>query len=64
MERWIDVPNVQAVRQTDSALLCRIGDREVTVPRSVIRAGSHVWSWGDRGILTVPYWFAVDAGLA
>jgi hypothetical protein len=63
MERWIDLPNVEAVRQTRTELLCRIAGREVAVPSHLIRAGSAVWAWGDRGVLTVPFWFAVDVGL-
>jgi hypothetical protein len=60
MERWLDIADVEAIRETRSGLLCRIAGKEVAVPFAVIRADSQVWRWGDRGVLTLPFWFATD----
>jgi hypothetical protein len=64
MERWLNIDDVEAVRETPTELLCRIDGREVPVPFEVIRPDSQVWRWGDRGVLTLPFWFATGAGLA
>jgi hypothetical protein len=64
MERWLDIDKVEAVRETSTELYCRIKGKEIAVPFVVIRADSQVWGWGDRGVLTLPFWFATGAGLA
>ena len=63
MERWIDIPNAVVVGHTEAGLECRVGTRQVMVPRYLLKTGTQVRAEGDRGTLVVPMWFAADAGL-
>jgi hypothetical protein len=49
--------------QTDKALLCDFGDKEVWVPQSQIHDNSDVWQVGDKGDLMVSVWWATKAGV-
>jgi hypothetical protein len=62
MERWVEVSNVAVVGETDDALICRVGERDITILRHLIRGGE-VWEAGDRGRLVIPYWVAADLRL-
>jgi len=53
--------NVTIVRSTAPALLCRIGDKSVWLPRGHI--SGKLWRTGDRGRLFVRRWVARDGNL-
>ena len=59
----VDIDNVECIRQTEKALLCRIGKREVWIPQSQVHDDSEVYANGHRGKLTVTAWFAEQEGL-
>jgi hypothetical protein len=48
--------DVRVVRSTAPALLCRIGDRNVWLPRGHI--SGKLWNTGDRGKLFIRRWVA------
>ena len=52
---------VRVIRSTAAALLCRIGDRSVWLPRGHIRG--KLWCAGDRGKLFIRRWVARDRQL-
>lgn len=60
-----DVVVVRAVciRQTDRAILVRIGPRELWVPQSQVHDDSEVYQLGDDGKLVVKAWFARKEGI-
>lgn len=58
-----DFKNVQGVKETDDALLCRIDGKEVWIPQSQIEEDSEVWKEGDYGTLYISDWFAEKEGL-
>ena len=51
-------PDVRVVRSTAPALLCRIGDRSVWLPR--LHISGKLWCTGDRGKLFIRRWVARD----
>jgi hypothetical protein len=53
--------DVRVVRSTVAALLCRIGGRQVWLPRHHICG--KLWSSGDRGTLFIRRWVALDRHL-
>ena len=53
--------NVRVLRSTAPALLCRIGDKSVWLPRGHI--SGKLWCTGDRGKLFVRRWVARDRHL-
>ena len=53
--------DVRVIRSTPPALLCRIGDRSVWLPRGHIRG--KLWCTGDRGKLFIRRWVALDRSL-
>ena len=58
------IQDVHAVEERDGSLLCRIGDREVLVPRANIGiADGAVSKPGQRGPLVIPQAVAVALGL-
>jgi hypothetical protein len=57
----VQFSNVLVVRSTAPALLCRIGQRTVWLPRRHV-AGK-LWCTGDRGKLYVRRWVACDRQL-
>lgn len=54
-------PDVRVLRSTAPALLCRIGERSVWLPRGHICG--KLWSAGDRGKLFIRRWIARDRRL-
>jgi hypothetical protein len=50
--------DVQAIRATEKALLCRIEGEEHWVPQSQITEDSEVYEPGDEGTLVVMTWWA------
>jgi hypothetical protein len=54
-------PDVRVLRSTPPALLCRIGERSVWLPRGHI--SGKLWCTGDRGKLFIRRWIARDRQL-
>jgi hypothetical protein len=53
--------DVRVIRATAQALLCRIGERSVWLPRTHI--SGKLWCTGDRGKLFIRRWVARDRHL-
>jgi hypothetical protein len=53
--------DVRIIRSTASALLCRIADRNVWLPRGHV--SGKLWCTGDRGRLFIRRWVAHDRQL-
>jgi hypothetical protein len=53
--------DVRVIRSTAPALLCRIGDRSVWLPRGHI--SGKLWCAGDRGKLFIRRWIARERRL-
>jgi hypothetical protein len=53
--------DVRVIRSTAPALLCRIGERNVWLPRGHI--SGRLWCTGDRGKLFIRRWVARDRHL-
>jgi hypothetical protein len=53
--------DVRVIRSTAPALLCRIGDRNVWLPRRHL--SGKLWCTGDRGKLFIRRWLARDRQL-
>jgi hypothetical protein len=53
--------DVRVIRSTAPALLCRIGERSVWLPRWHI--SGKLWCTGDRGTLFIRRWVARDRNL-
>jgi hypothetical protein len=53
--------DVRIVKSTAPALLCRIGDRDVWLPR--LHVSGKLWCTGDRGRLFIRRWVARDRRL-
>jgi hypothetical protein len=58
----VAIDDVEVIREGGLALLCRLGGREIWIPRAQILNGG-VHAVGDRGTIVVPRWFAADHGL-
>ena len=54
-------PDVRVLRSTPPALLCRIGERSVWLPRGQL--SGKLWCTGDRGTLFIRRWVARDRHL-
>jgi hypothetical protein len=54
-------PDVRIVKSTAPALLCRIGDKDVWLPR--LHVSGKLWCTGDRGKLFIRRWVARDRRL-
>jgi hypothetical protein len=53
----VAISDVEALRQTDKAVLCAVGGAELWVPRSQISRASEVREAGDCGTLVVSQWW-------
>ena len=53
--------DVRVLRSTPPALLCRIGDKSVWLPR--LHISGKLWCTGDRGKLFIRRWVARDRRL-
>ena len=53
--------DVRVIRATAPALLCRIGEKSVWLPREHI--SGRLWCVGDRGVLFIRRWVARDRHL-
>jgi len=59
----VEFQDVEAIHETDMALLCQIAGDEVWVPKSQIADESEVWSEGGHGTLVVTEWWVQQRGL-
>jgi hypothetical protein len=59
----VTLGDVQVVRESDAALLCRIDGHERWIPRDKLCQGTTIGKTGDTGTLVVPRQFAVEWGL-
>jgi hypothetical protein len=57
----VPFPDVRVIRSTAPALLCRIGERSVWLPR--LHISGKLWCTGDRGKLFIRRWVARDRNL-
>jgi len=60
-EGLVAFQDVRVIRSTAPALLCRIGERSVWLPRGHI--SGKLWCTGDRGKLLIRRWVARDRHL-
>lgn len=59
----VSIDDVEAVRETENALLCNIGGEEVWIPKSQIHDDSEVFEEGHSGTLVIPEWLATEKKL-
>jgi len=57
----IEVDDV--IVETDKAILCLVGKKEVWIPKSQIDDSSDVQGKGECGTLVIPEWLANEKGL-
>ena len=62
-EDTIEIRGVTVMRQTDMALLCRMGNQQRWIVPTQFQAGSTVVRQGDVGIIVLKRPFAVEQGL-
>ena len=62
-EDTIEIRGVTVMRQTDRALLCRMGSQHRWIAPSRLQPGSTVACAGDVGIIVLKRPFAVEQGL-
>src|SRR5438128_11666907 len=62
-EDTIEIRGVTVMRQTDGALLCRMGNQHRWIAPTQLRPGSTVACEGDVGIVVLKRPFAVEQGL-
>jgi hypothetical protein len=58
-----EIEDVESVRASELALLCRVAGREVWIPLSQIDDDSEVWEPEQTGTLVIPEWLAKEKGL-
>ncbi len=59
----IEIRGATVMRQTDVALLCRMGNQHRWIASTQLQAGSTVACKGDVGIIVLKRPFAVEQGL-
>jgi len=62
-EDTIEIRAVTVMRQTDEALLCRMGNQQRWIAPTQLQPGSTVACEGDVGIIVLKRPFAVERGL-
>jgi hypothetical protein len=60
-DELVPFQDVRIIRSTAPAMFCRIGERNVWLPRGHI--SGNLWSAGDRGKLFIRRWVARDRHL-
>ncbi|HEV7732814.1 MAG TPA: hypothetical protein VGR62_11655 [Candidatus Binatia bacterium] len=55
--------DVEVVNATGTALIVRVKQLRVTVPRHDLQDGTTIRNDGDRGALVIPRWLADTLGL-
>lgn len=61
MKTYVTFNDVEAIRETEKAVLCLWDDEEHWVPKSQIAENSDVHDEGDQGDLVVTEWWAIQA---
>jgi hypothetical protein len=61
LDELMSFGDVRVIRATAAALFCRIGDRNVWLPRGHV--SGKLWCAGDRGRLFIRRWVARDRQL-
>lgn len=59
----VEIKNVECLKETGAAILCKIGEDEVWIPRSQLGDDSHVNEEGDVGTLEITEWIAIEKNL-
>jgi hypothetical protein len=59
----ITYSDVEVLAATATALIVRVKNKRVTVPRGDIEPGTSIQRDGDRGTLVIPRWLADTLGL-
>ncbi len=54
----------RCIRESEKALLVRIGEKETWIPKSVVHDDSEVWKTDDDGKIVVKLWWAEKNGHA
>lgn len=54
----------RCIRESEKAILVRIGDKETWIPKSVVHDDSEVWKKDDDGKIVVKLWWAEKNGHA
>jgi len=62
-EDTIEIRGVTVMRQTDVALLCRMGNQDCWIAPTQLQPGSTIARQGDVGILVLERAYAVEHGL-
>lgn len=59
----MEFTHVEAIDDTDKALLCVIDGKKYWIPKSQIDEDSEVYKKGTDGTLIIPEWLATEKGL-
>ena len=62
MKPGFDVEDCVCIKETDKALLIRMGPDKVWIPKSQVTSDSEIQGEGDDGTLSVTEWFATKSG--
>ena len=60
----VEFEDVEVVGDTGLTLVCVVNGRRVMIPPLQLDRRSLVRRVGDRGLLVIPRWLAIDLGLA
>jgi len=59
----IEFAEVEVLKETEKALLCKIGGEDWWIPKSQLREENEVSGEGDVGKLVISEWLATEKGL-
>jgi len=62
-KKMVDIDIDEVVRTTDMAILVKIDDEEIWLPKSQIKVKETSISSGDASKISVVEWLAMDKGL-
>lgn len=62
-EEPVEFDGAECLKETDRAILCKVGKRELWVPQSQVHDDSEVYAKGHKGRLVIKAWFAEQEGL-
>lgn len=63
MSEPVTFDDVEALKETEAALLVAIDGEEHWIPKSQIHDDSEVWAEGDTGTLAITQWLATQKKL-
>ena len=58
----VTIAGANCTRETEKAVMVRVGQRDYWIPQSAIHADSEVWKLGDSGKLVAAHWWASRNG--